>query len=243
MLVDDEGICLTQRKLPRMVLIEPRFDASDLVLTAPGTSPLVIRKWSGEGESIPVRIWRDNLNLPHPDQAYDEWFSSFLGRTCRLVHLPDEVRRNVEPPFEDTKWQVSLANAYPLLVLAQASLDLLNAKLPCPIDVEHFRPNLVLADSASHAEDGLNEIGIGSVRLRVVKPCARCSIVLVDPATAKVHVEPLRTLTGYRSMPNGVMFGQNALVVTPGRLRGRYRWDSERRRMQLSRREPARKSV
>jgi uncharacterized protein YcbX len=219
MLVDEQGIFLSQRKLPRMVLIEPHFDGRDLVLTAPGTSPLVVRSWCGEGEWIPVRIWRDNLTLPHPDQEYDEWLSSFLGQRCRLVHLPDEVRRNVEPPFDDSQWQVSLADGYPLLVVTQASVDLLNAKLASPVRVEHFRPNLVLADAAPHAEDNLNEVRIGSVELRIVKACARCSVVLVDPATANVGVEPLRALAGYRAMPRGVMFGQNALVVTPGQLR------------------------
>jgi len=219
MLVDEHGMFLSQRKLPRMVLIEPRFDGSDLVLTAPGTSPLAIRRWCGEGEWIPVRIWRDNLKLPCPDPRYDEWFSSFLGSPCRLVHLPSEVRRNVEPPFDHSKWRVSLADGYPLLVVSQASLDLLNSKLPSPIGVERFRPNLVLADAVPHAEDSLREIRIGSVELAIVKPCARCSIVQVDPATATSGIEPLRTLAAYRTMPNGVMFGQNALVVTPGQLR------------------------
>ncbi|MFL6446573.1 MAG: MOSC domain-containing protein [Bryobacteraceae bacterium] len=219
MLVDEQGVFLSQRKLPRMVLIQPHFDGSDLVVTATGTSPLLIRKWSGKGEWIPVQIWRDSLKLPHPDQSYDEWFSSFLGQPCRLLYLPNDVVRKVEPPFDDSKWRVSLADGYPLLVLAQASLDLLNARLSSRISVEHFRPNLVLADTAAHAEDGLNDIRIGSVELTMVKPCARCSVVLVDPTTAKVGVEPLRTLEAYRRMSNGVMFGQNALVVTPGQLR------------------------
>jgi uncharacterized protein YcbX len=112
-----------------------------------------------------------------------------------------------------------LADGYPLLILAQASLDLLNAKLPSPIGVEHFRPNLVLAHAAPHAEDDLKDIRMGSVELRIAKPCARCSIVLVDPATGEVGVEPLRTLAGYRNLPKGVLFGQNALVLTPGQLR------------------------
>ena len=219
MVVDQQGVFLSQRKLPRMALIKPRFDGSDLVLTARGMSPLVIPRWSGQGEWIPVRIWRDNLTLPHPDQAYSEWFSSFLGRPCRLVYLPDEITRNVEPPFDDPKWRVSLADGYPLLLVAQSSLDLLNAKLPSAISMEHFRPNLVVADTAPHAEDSWTNIKIGSVELTIVKPCARCSIVLVNPATATVGIEPLKTLAGYRTMARSVMFGQNALVVTPGQLR------------------------
>ncbi len=219
MLVDEHGLFLSQRRLPRMVLVEPHFEDSDLVVAAPGMSRLVIPRWSGQGEWIPVRIWRDHLKLPHPDQGYSDWFSSFLGQPCRFVYLPDEVTRRVEPPFDHPKWRVSLADGYPLLVVTQASLDLLNAKLPSPIGIERFRPNLVIAGATPHAEDSWTDLQIGSVRLAIVKPCARCSIVLVDPTTAKVGIEPLRSLAEYRRMPENVMFGQNALVVTPGQLR------------------------
>ena len=219
MLVDEHGLFLSQRKLPRMVLIEPRFEGSDLVVMAPGMSPLVIPRWSGEGEWIPVQIWRDRLELPHPDQDYSNWFSSFLGQRCRLVFLPDEITRHVEAPFDDPKWRVSLADGYPLLIVTQASLDVLNAKLSSPIGIERFRPNLVVAGATPHAEDSWTHLQIGSVRLAIVKPCARCSTVLVDPISGEPGIEPLRTLAEYRRMPQRVMFAQNALVVTPGQLR------------------------
>lgn len=219
MLVDEEGLFLSQRKLPRMVLIEPRLEGSAIVLTAPGTPPLLIPKWSGQGQWIPVRIWGDDLTLPHPDPTYSDWFSSFLGRPCRLVHLPDTVTRNVEPPFHDPQWRVSLADGYPLLVVTQAALDLLNSKLPSPLTMERFRPNLVVTGAPPHAEDTWDKIQVGAVQLAIVKPCARCSIVLIDPTTAQSGIEPLKTLAQYRGMPNGVMFGQNALVVNPGHLR------------------------
>jgi uncharacterized protein YcbX len=219
MLVDEHGVFLSQRKLPRMVLIEPRFEGPDIVVTAPGMSCLVVRKWTGEGEWIPVRIWRDHLNLPHPDPGYSDWFSTFLGTACRLVYLPDEVIRHVEAPFDDPKWRVSLADGYPLLLVTQASLELLNTKAPGPIEMERFRPNLVIAGATPHAEDAWTDVEIDSVRLKIVKPCARCSIVLVDPTTSNVGLEPLRTLAGYRRMPKSVWFAQNALVVTPGRVR------------------------
>jgi uncharacterized protein YcbX len=218
MLVDEHDVFLSQRKLPRMALIEPRFEGNDLVLTAPGMSHLVIPPWSGEGEWIPVRIWRDHLKLPHPNGRYSDWFSSFVGRPCRLVYLPDSVTRHVEPPFDDPKWRVSLADGYPLLVVTEESLNLLNAKLASPIGMERFRPNLVVAGASPHAEDSWTGLQIASVRLAIVKPCARCSTVLVDPTTAKVGIEPLRTLARYRRMPRSVVFAQNALVLIPGQL-------------------------
>jgi uncharacterized protein len=219
MLIDADGLFLSQRKVPRMALIKPRFDGPDLAVEAPGMPPLVIPPWSGEGDWISVQIWRDSLRLPHPNQSYSDWFSEFLERPCRLVHLPDSVTRGIEPPFEDTKWRVSLADGYPLLLITQESLDLLNQRLPSPVEMERFRPNLVIADAAPHEEDTWASVQIGSVEIAVVKPCARCSIVLVDPRTGRAGLEPLKTLAGYRRMPRSVLFAQNALIVNGGHLR------------------------
>jgi len=218
MLVDDEGVFLSQRRLPRMALISPHFEGTDLVVTAPNMTPLVISRWSGEGDWVPVRIWRDALQLPHPNPRYSEWFSSYLGESCRLVHLPDTVVRPVETPFNTGEWRVNLADGYPLLVVTQASLDLLNERLPAPVAMERFRPSLVISGTAAHEEDHWRRLGIGGVELAIVKPCARCPIVLVDPSTAQSGVEPLRTLARYRKTPKGVMFAQNALIVKPGLL-------------------------
>jgi len=220
MLVDEQGVFLSQRTLPRMALINPNLDDAGLVVTAPGMSPLTIFDWSGEGEWLPVRIWHDQLTLPHPNQIYSDWFSAFLGQPCRLVYLPETVVRPVEAPYDRADWRVSLADGYPLLVATQASLDLLNQKLSIPAEIGRFRPNLLISGAAvPHDEDDWRRIRIGSVELAVVKPCARCSTVLVDPNTAQPGVEPLKTLASYRRMPHGVMFAQNALVVQPGQLR------------------------
>ena len=220
MLVDEEGVFLSQRKAPRMALIEPRFEGTDLVVTAPGMSPLVLPATSnGDGELVPVRIWKDHLTLPHPNPVCSEWFSAFLGRSCRLVSLPVTVVRKVEPPFDGPAWRVSLADGYPLLVVTEASLMMLNEQLRSPVGIERFRPNLVIFGTAAHDEDEWRRIQVGPVELAIVKACARCSIVLVDPSTGEVGVEPLRTLARYSSVPRGVMFGQNALVVNPGKIR------------------------
>jgi uncharacterized protein len=219
MLVDHEGLFLSQRRLPKMALLSPRFEGGDLVVEAPEMPPLVIRRWSGEGNWISVRLWQDQLQLPHPDRSYSEWFSSYLGQACRLVHLPPTVVRPVEPPFDNPNWRVSLADGYPLLLVTQASLDLLNERLPEPVTAERFRPNLVITGAVAHEEDGWRRLRIGDVDMAVVKPCARCSIVLVDPNTGRRGLEPLQTLARYRRNPQKVLFAQNALITIPGLLR------------------------
>jgi uncharacterized protein len=221
MLVDEYGLCLTQRVQPRMTLAIPRLEGEDMVIEAPGMPLLHICKWSGEGERIPVRIWHDELELPHPDPAYSKWFSAFLRQRCRLVHLPDSIVRPVEAPFAQAPWRVSLADSFPLLLIGQASLDQLNHRLPEPVSMARFRPNLVIGDSAPHQEDGWQKLYCGDVEMGIAKPCVRCAIPLVDPLRAETGIEPLRTLATYRRKPDSskVLFGQKAVVVKPGTLR------------------------
>jgi uncharacterized protein YcbX len=219
MLVDKDGRFLSQRRIAALALITPRFGGGALTVAAPGLAPLAISAWQGEGEWIPVRLWRDHLTLPAPSSDYDEWFSTALRETCRLVHLPSSVLRPVEAPFDRDPWRVSLADAYPLLVLGQGSIDTLNEKLPEPIEFDRFRPNFVIGNIQPHEEDSWKKIRVGDVEIAVVKPCARCSTVLVDQATGERGLEPLRTLAQYRRKPTSVVFAQNGLVTKPGLVR------------------------
>jgi uncharacterized protein YcbX len=219
MLVDENGRFLTQRVLPRMALIRPRFVGDDLMVEAPGMPPLRIRGGAGEGEWIPVQIWRDELRLPHPDACYSEWFSSFLGQRCRLMNLPDSVSRPVEAPYDQAPWRVSLADSFPVLAITQASLDLLNSKLRAPITMARFRPNVVISGTEPHEEDAWRRVRMGEVELKMAKLCVRCAIPQVDPETGETGLEPLQTLAQYRRPERKVLFGHKGLVSKPGVLR------------------------
>lgn len=107
-------------------------------------------------------------------------------------------------------------DGFPLLALSNASLADLNARLARPLPMNRFRPNLVLDGLEPYAEDCIDELYTDGVTLKIVKPCTRCSITTTDQdAAQRDGDEPLRTLKGYRYDPklNGVLFGQNTIVV------------------------------
>jgi uncharacterized protein YcbX len=118
----------------------------------------------------------------------------------------------------------AFTDGFPLLVASTASLADLNQRLAAkgiaPVTMERFRPNLVLDGLQAYDEDHLDELTIstddGPVKLKLVKPCARCSIPNVDPVTAEMANEPGDTLAGYRANPvvnGGICFGMNAVIV------------------------------
>ncbi len=230
MVVDEEGSFLTQRELPRMALIQPQLKYHDMVLRAPGMLALHIALDQVQ-EPLRVTIWDDEV------QAYDmgpiaaQWFSDFLGVKARLVRFdPEEKRVSSRQWTGDVEALNQFSDGYPVLVLSEASLAGLNEKLQAAggtaVGMARFRPNIVLGDLpgdnglAPHDEDRLDLLKIateqGVVQLKPVKPCARCPIPNIDPATALSSPEVGDTLQAYRQDPRlkgAVSFGMNAIVL------------------------------
>src|SRR5690606_19100508 len=114
----------------------------------------------------------------------------------------------------------AFSDGFPFLLIGQASLDDLCARIGRPLEMLRFRPNLVVAGAAPYAEDDWKRIRIGALTFRVVKPCSRCAIPTIDLHTAERSAdnEPLATLLGYRKRAGGVFFGQNLIAEGCGQL-------------------------
>ena len=209
MLVDETGCFLSQRELPRMALIKVRLASDGLIVDAPGMSSLNVPFRPPNGRLLLASVWDDLVECLTVSDAADRWFSRFLGVGCRLVYLPEESVRPVDPAYGGPGDRVGLADGFPFLLISEASLAYLNSRLEQPVPMNRFRPNLVVGGCEPFAEDGWSLVRIGQITFRVVKPCARCSIPMVDQGSAVRGKEPLRTLAGYRSSGGEVLFGQN----------------------------------
>ncbi|HEY8468551.1 MAG TPA: MOSC N-terminal beta barrel domain-containing protein [Longimicrobiales bacterium] len=222
LVVDPAGRFMTQRRHPRLALIRSALGADTLTLDAPGMPTLALPLEPPAAATERVRIWSDDVDARSAGDDAARWVSAFLGTPCRLVYMPDSTVREVSLRYGKPGDRVAFQDAYPLLLLSEQSLAVLNARLAEPLPVNRFRPNLVIRGAAeAHAEDAWRRIRVGAVELDVVKPCARCAITTVDQATGRRDgKEPLRTLATYRRGPNGgVLFGMNAIHRARGTLR------------------------
>ena len=224
MVVDAQGMFLTQRSLPRMALIRPQLKSDELVLRAPGMLALHVAIDAVEAPAT-VTVWRDTVPAWDMGPVAAQWFSDFLGQPCRLVRFDPEHRRlsslewtgGVEVPNQ-------FADGFPLLVTSEASLQDLNVRLAAEghaaVGMERFRPNVVLAGVDAHDEDRVDMIhvegdGTTDIHLQPVKPCSRCPIPDIDPATAESHPSVGDTLRTYRQdkrLDGAITFGMNAIV-------------------------------
>jgi len=217
-IVDADGRFLSQRELPAMALIETRLAGGALYLSAPGMLKLEV-PFASEGDVLKVRVWNDEVDAVTQGEVADAWFSSFLGQPCRLMRFDPEASRLSNRRYTGaTEAPYKFADAFALLVCSEDSLADLNARLGkknlAPVGIERFRPNIVLRGVEAHEEDYAADIAVAGARLRVVKPCVRCTVPNVDPATGIAGFEPGDTLAVYRNDPKagGVTFGVNAIV-------------------------------
>ena len=220
MVVDAQGSFVTQRELPRMALIQPTLKHLEVVLRAPGMLALHLAI-DGVEEPVRVKVWNDEVAAYDMGDLAAQWFSDFLGQPLRLVRFdPEQKRLSNKTWTGDIDAEVAFNDGFSILVISEASLAELNQKLKVPVTMARFRPNLVLSGLDAHGEDHLDEIRIdtpeGPVRLKLVKPCARCPIPNVDPLTGEPGVEPGDTLSTYRADPRvdgAITFGMNAVIV------------------------------
>ncbi|MBE7374593.1 MOSC domain-containing protein [Pseudomonas lopnurensis] len=214
------GRFLTQRAVPQMALLQASWQGTEaLRLSAPGMDELRVAV-PGTAEMRSVQIWRSSAVVPDAGEAAATWLTRFLGQACRLVYLPAEEGIQVDLDYAQLGERTAFSDGFPFLLIGQASLDDLVQRVGRPLEMLRFRPNLVISGAQPYAEDGWKRIRIGELEFRVVKPCSRCVIPTIDPATAERDAdrEPLATLLGYRKGEGGVFFGQNLIAEGTGEL-------------------------
>jgi uncharacterized protein YcbX len=246
MLVDDSGRFLSQREHPRMALLHTRLEGDQLIvfprnqpdqalpipldseklgeITSSGSSSgSGFGSGSGSGSAvknrtIDVTVWDDTMPAFLMGPQYDQWFSDFLGFSARLVYQQNTTRRVVDSRYTSQEEITSFSDAYPVLLIGQASLDDLNSRLEQPVPMNRFRPNIVIKGWAPYQEDEIRYFQAGPIRFEAVKPCARCVLTTVDQDSAIRGKEPLKTLASYRTKNNKVIFGQNLIYSGKGRI-------------------------
>lgn len=230
--LDATGHFLTQRAHPRMALIQTQLDHTALFLNAPEmpTLRVSLHPANGDQQATPVRIWRSQTLGRDEGHTASQWFSDFLGQECRLYRVHNQAQRLADPA-RIRAWRHSrpehggfpqdhvfgFADGFPFLVANQASLDDLNRRLANrdepAVGMSRFRPNIVLQGLEAFEEDYVNSLRIGGLTLAMVKPCTRCPMPNVDPATGIPGSEPMLTLSLYRRFEDGILFGVNAVVA------------------------------
>lgn len=217
MVVDENRVMLTQRKISEMCLIQVELTDSGIILSTLSQEHLHVSKPESKNK-VTVKVWHDEC------QAYDagvdaaKWLSDALSVKCRLVYFPDDEFRQVDLIYANQGEKTAFSDGFPLLLISEASLSDLNARLSTPITMQRFRPNIVVSGCEPFEEDSWKSIRIGGIVFRIVKPCSRCIIPSINVETAIREREPIKTLSSYRKHEGKIYFGQNVIANSRGNI-------------------------
>ncbi|MFD8807638.1 MOSC domain-containing protein [Streptomyces sp. NPDC059597] len=223
MVVSEEGVFRTQRRDPRLALIQPEITPGGdrLTLHAPGHDTVRIAV-DTSGAARPVELFGTAYRGIDQGDTVADWLSLVLGTPSRLVRVPPDHDRVTDGRTPGTS---GYADSCALHVASRATLDELNRRLAergaAPLPMSRFRPNVVIDGwDEPHTEDRVLLLTLGAAELGYAKLAIRCAVTTVDQETgARSGPEPLRTLAGYRrAAEGGVAFGTKFAVLRPGKV-------------------------
>jgi uncharacterized protein YcbX len=215
MIVDPDGVGITQRREPRLTGLRAVPRAGGLLLNGFDVAE------PADGPKEMVRVFSAKPPLAaRLAPAATAFVSDFLGCPARLAWLADTTVRPVATHALPGD-RVSFADGFPLLLTSAASLDAVNDWLveagDEPVPMTRFRPNVVVTGAPPWAEDGWlgGRLRLGDVTFRAAKACSRCVVTTVDQETGEVGRQPLRALGLHRRLAGGVLFGINLIPDLP----------------------------
>jgi uncharacterized protein len=222
MLVDENKQFLTQREYPVMALLKTNIKEDALIVhhsDNPADS-IEFLLHPPVKETVTVKVWDDLCEAQYAEDNVNEWFSQKIGISCKAVYMPDDSERKLNPDYALSEKDITgFADGYPILVISEASLEDLNARLEKPVPMDRFRPNIVIAETEAFAEDRMKKFSINDHIFHGVKLCGRCPITTTDQQTGERGKEPLKTLATYRTINNKVCFGQNVINTGTGKIK------------------------
>lgn len=231
MLVDKNGEKISQRNkgCEKMALIETKVhENGDVTFKAPGQKTLVLMPSSRNSETSEFSVHSKPCHgHDHGDEAA-QWFEEYLGQPCRLVAYAYGQPRHVDTTYSQNDDMIGFADEAPLLVTSTSSFEALSDHFPenANIDMDRFRPNIVIDGLKPFEEDVIYKVRIGEVVLEFGDPRGRCVLTTVDQETGekiKGSNEPMGTLVKTRRGKGGglqgVFFGQNAIPRALGTIK------------------------
>ncbi|XP_026997805.2 molybdenum cofactor sulfurase [Tachysurus fulvidraco] len=220
MVVNENGVCLSQKREPKLCLIHPHIclNSKTLCLEASGmdpiTVPLEISKEKHGSKTCQSKVCGDRVQTVDCGERVSDWLLEFLGKPCSLIRQSPSFVRDMKMATGKGACRpaLSLVNEAQFLLINRASVELLlnhvinreDSSNDCTsFDmmqlINRFRANLVISGSKPFEEEDWTCVKIGSTQFQVAGKCSRCQMIGIDQTSGTKSQEPLRSLSDCRS--------------------------------------------
>uniref|UniRef100_UPI00398F6FA8 molybdenum cofactor sulfurase isoform X2 n=1 Tax=Pristiophorus japonicus TaxID=55135 RepID=UPI00398F6FA8 len=227
MIVNQNGICLSQKQEPRLCLIHPHIDLEQGIMTinAEGMDPIVVPLEEEVGKQFPLqfcqtKVCGDRVKGFNCGEKVAGWISTFLGRQSCLIRQSSGFQRVLKKQHTQVQGQaltqsssLSLVNEAQYLLINMASILRLKEQilqrdgtnnvnsaeaLTTEELIHRFRANFVINAMRPYEEDDWAEMDIDGVSFQIVGLCSRCQMICINQENGKRSTEPLQTLSSTR---------------------------------------------
>ncbi|XP_006889293.1 PREDICTED: molybdenum cofactor sulfurase [Elephantulus edwardii] len=219
MVVNHNGICLSQKQEPRLCLIRPTIDLQQriMVLQAKGMERIEVplEDNSGRAHICQSKVCSDRVNTYDCGEEVSTWLSKLFGRQCRLIKQSSDFQRNAKKkhgkdPSPGTTATLSLVNEAQYLLLNRSSVLELQQQLsrsdengkeelfPMSDLISRFRANIVTNGTKAFEEENWDEVSIDSLQFQVLGPCHRCQMICIDQQTGQRSQDVFQKLSESR---------------------------------------------
>ncbi len=150
MITEPDGTFITARQFPQMVRFTPSPLHDGLHLTAPDGSSVVIRFADFAPVEAPTEVWGNHFTARIAPDNINQWLSGFFSRDVQLRWVGPALTRRVK---RHDAVPLSFADGFPFLLTSEASLRDLQTRCKASVQMEQFRPNLVVTGADARDED------------------------------------------------------------------------------------------
>ncbi|XP_052597641.1 molybdenum cofactor sulfurase isoform X2 [Peromyscus californicus insignis] len=219
MIVNHNGVCLSQKQEPRLCLIQPFIDLQRriMVIKAKGMDPIEVplEENSERAQICQSRVCADRVNTYDCGENVSRWLSQFFGRPCHLIKQSPNFQRNArktpgkgQPP--GTVATLSLVNEAQYLLVNTSSVLELQQRLNASDEhgkeesfsvkdlVSRFRANIITKGARPFEEEEWEEVSVGSLHFQVLGPCHRCQMICIDQQTGQRNQDVFQKLSESR---------------------------------------------
>lgn len=222
MIVNDNGVPLTQKHHPRLCLIRPsiRLDRQQLEINFDdlksisislecdssvtddalnGNDSLISRNSSSSSSSVSFcqsKVCNDLVSGIDCGDDVAEWLSDCLQLSgLRLIQQCEARRYGEDGSIKD----ISLVNQAQFLLINRNSVQWLAKQVtseqePLDVTVDRFRANFILETEHPLEENDFESLIIDGIPFKVDGYCTRCQMICIDQRTGQRTAEPLRTI-------------------------------------------------
>lgn len=221
MVVNENGVCLTQKRVPCLCLIRPEvhLPSNQLLLQASGMNAISVPLESTpeihtSSQVCQSKVCGDRVETVDCGDEAASWLSDFLRQPCRLIRQNPDFTRDMKrrPSGAASSTSLSLVNEAQYLMINRASVELVqkltrsrhghsegDQLLDLQNVISRFRANLVIAGVEPFEEDNWSHLIIGNTQFMVAGQCGRCHMIGIDQDTGAKTKEPLLSLSAHRT--------------------------------------------